>query len=68
MKNIVLIFICSRIDRNDYYIKNSLGIKNIAEAHQSQFWDFTNDYVFTKNPEYFEDITHLNDTGANIFS
>lgn len=68
MKNIVLIFICSPIYRNDSNIKNSQEIKKIADAYQSQFWDFENDSVFTKHPEYFEDITHLNDTGAKIFS
>jgi len=66
MINIALLFICSPIYRNASNIKNSVEIKKIAEAYQSQFWDFENDTLFTKHPEYFEDITHLNDTRANI--
>lgn len=67
-KSITLLFICSPIYRNSTNIKNTLEIMKIAETYQSRFWDFENDSVFTKHPEYFDDISHLNDIGANLFS
>jgi hypothetical protein len=66
-QNIKLIFIQSP----RYSIinqKTSVSILNeIATNHDAEFWNYLNDTMF-KKPEYFEDESHMNDLGAQLFT
>ena len=63
-----LIFICSPI-----YKKVSLNsdwniIEDIAKSENGQYLNFSSDSIFFNHPEYFQDNSHLNDNGAQLFS
>ena len=42
--------------------------KKICDENKIQFFDFTRNNDFLDNPHYFDDISHLNDKGASLFS
>lgn len=55
----------------DNIIKYCVSLRNmnsIAEKYHIPFIDFSNDPLFTLNNNLFDDISHLNDEGANLFS
>ena len=57
----------------DYYILTGIGksnyiAKKIAQKYKVKFLDYSHDTVFMKNVKYFADISHLNESGAEIFS
>lgn len=57
----------------DYYILTGIGksnyiAKKIAEKYKVKFLDYSRDTLFMNNMSYFADISHLNETGAGIFS
>jgi hypothetical protein len=43
-------------------------IKQITNENKIPFWDFSNNLLFLKHPEYFQDKLHLNKIGAMEFS
>ena len=45
-----------------------LVAKDLAAQHNIRFFDFSRDTNFVKNPSFFEDIGHLNWTGATQYS
>ncbi len=65
-KHIELVFVYSPIWKiNDE--KNN-QISKICSAQNIRYFDMSNDTEFMNNPQYFEDLSHLNDEGARIFS
>lgn len=42
--------------------------KRIAAEHNIEFFDYSNDTFYTKQPKLFYDYKHLNDNGVSIFS
>jgi hypothetical protein len=42
--------------------------KQIAQKYNIEFFDFSSNTAFTKNSNLFADYSHLNDTGARLFS
>ncbi len=42
--------------------------KQLAKKHDFKYVDFSKDTLFLKNPAYFQDINHLNNGGAIVFS
>jgi len=56
-----------------YYLNDSLDTsvqiaRQICEQYNVQFSDYSQSSVFLKHPEYFQDISHLNNEGAKIYS
>lgn len=49
----------------DYSIK--IG-KEIAKKYNIPFFDYSTDSTFINNPKLFDDISHLNDLGARVFT
>lgn len=47
--------------------KSILLMKNLEIRQNVEFWNYVNDTMFLK-PEYFKDVLHLNDVGANRFT
>jgi hypothetical protein len=45
-----------------------VAAKAIAAKHNILFFDFSNDAYFTANGQLFQDVGHLNEPGAKIFS
>lgn len=55
--------------RKDIPQSKSLEIaKGICSDYKINFFDFSNDTMFLNHSNYFQDIAHLNDSGAKIFS
>jgi len=67
-KNIDLIFVHSPIwvIMHKSYCHNILS--DICSENGVRYIDMSNDSTFINKPAYFEDISHLNDKGARIFS
>ena len=42
--------------------------KNVAISKNIQFFDFSKDAFFLKNPNLFDDTVHVNMEGAKIFT
>jgi hypothetical protein len=71
-KRIKLLFVNSpyynnKININHYNINGQKMIENFKK-NNIDFIDFTSDSNFISQPNYFADINHLNDIGANLFS
>jgi hypothetical protein len=67
-KNIELIFVHSPI-----WITMKKGdchniLADICSEKNVRYIDMSNDTTFINHPDYFEDISHLNDKGARLFS
>jgi hypothetical protein len=72
-KKIALIFINSPIFRGDELVENKQSIASdkairLLNENKIPYLDFSNDTTISKHMEYFYDIGHLNEIGANIFS
>jgi hypothetical protein len=64
-----LFVVCSPYYMKSVYKDSSLIVgQEIAKKYNIGFYDYSNDTVFINNPQYFEDIFHLNDEGAKLFS
>lgn len=67
--NIKLFIVCSPYYLNLIGTDTSMTIaKNVAKSNSIQFFDFSKDVFFLKNPTLFDDTVHLNMEGAKIFS
>lgn len=67
--NIRLFVVCSpyydHLDQED----RSIGIaKEMAGQYGVPFWDFSAQADFMNKPQWFDDETHFNDTGAKLYS
>jgi len=49
-------------------IESSKILNQLASKYGAEFLDFSNDSLFMKNPSWFKDKNHLNNTGATKFS
>ena len=67
-KNIRLIFVYSPIWVRMEDSKCNNIIPSLCAAEGIEYIDISNDPAFMKNPQYFEDLTHVNDEGAKIFT
>lgn len=64
-KKIPLIIACSPSFRpND----NNARLKELCEKYDRPFIDMYDEEYFNNHPELFDDITHLNDAGAHVFT
>jgi hypothetical protein len=67
--NAKLYIVCSPYFFNSIGTDSSMMIaKKIASAHNIDFFDFSKDELFLKNPKYFDDTVHVNFAGSKIFS
>ncbi len=67
--NIKLYIVCSPYYINLIGSDTSMTIaKNVAKSNSIQFFDFSKDDFFLKNPNLFDDTVHVNIEGAKIFS
>ncbi len=68
-RKIKLFVICSPYFINFINADSSLLIaKTIALQHHVEFLDYSKDTSFTNHPELFDDPSHLNSNGAEIFA
>ena len=64
-KKIPLIIACSPSFRpND----NNARLKELCEKYDRPFIDMYDEEYFNNHPELFDDVTHLNDAGAHVFT
>lgn len=50
-------------------ILDSIGlVGRIIIEEKATYWSYTKEPLFLENPEYFQDIAHLNDDGAKLFT
>lgn len=66
--NIKLVFIQSPLYANTQKGSAEGLIEKFALMNHIQFWNYLNDPLFLKSPSYFQDINHLNESGANYFT
>ncbi|MDB5280406.1 MAG: Esterase, hydrolase-type domain [Ferruginibacter sp.] len=43
-------------------------LQRISEKNQIPFWNYINDTTYLNNRNYFKDVRHMNDDGAQIFT
>ncbi len=67
-KNIELLFVHSPIWINMQKSSCHNILADICSENGIRYIDMSNDTTFINRPDYFEDISHLNDKGARIFS
>ncbi len=67
-KNIELIFVHSPIWITMQKSNCHNILADICSENGIRYIDMSNDSTFINRPDYFEDISHLNDKGARIFS
>lgn len=68
-KHIQLFVIISPTFKRSKNSEYSVSIaQEIAKRNNTKFFDYSNDSTFTNNATLFNDITHLNETGAIVFS
>ncbi len=66
---IKLYIVCSPYFIKSNNIDYSVRIgQEIAKRNDIEFFDYSSDSVFINNSKLFSDISHLNDSGAIIFS
>ena len=69
LAGVKLIVVCSPFHvKPNYELYNMQLGKKITEGYGLSFNNYSKDSMFLKHPEYFDDISHLNDKGALIFS
>ena len=69
LAGVKLIVVCSPFHvKPNYELYNTQLGKKITEGYGLSFNNYSKDSMFLKHPEYFDDISHLNDKGALIFS
>lgn len=60
------------VNSPSYYKKGSSDnlrqIEDIINKEKATYWSFSKETLFLENPEYFQDIVHLNDVGATVFT
>lgn len=66
-RNIKLILVQSPMYTMVDQKESLVFIDSLAACNGVLFWNYVNDTMFLK-PEYFRDISHLNDIGAHIFT
>jgi cell division protein FtsL len=67
-KNIELIFVNSPIWVTIQYSSCKNFISDMCSEQGIEYIDMSNDSTFINNPYYFDDISHLNNEGATIFT
>jgi hypothetical protein len=68
-RKIKLFMVVSPVFINHKNESKSISIAKImANRYRFKLWDYSKDPYFLKHPELFNDIAHLNPTGAKIFS
>lgn len=65
-KKIDLVFVYSPVWK--ITTNNIKTIPDLCRQEGAHYIDLSNDSTFLNNPQYFEDLTHLNDKGARIFT
>ncbi len=54
--------------KNKAFEESEQAIKKICIKNGFEYWDYSCDTFFLNHPEWFVDVTHLNDIGAEIFT
>jgi hypothetical protein len=67
-KNISLFFINSPVYARSEQSRSINIIEQILQKFNAKLVNYTNDSFFLNNPSLFQDISHLNEKGAAIFS
>lgn len=70
-KSVKVILVSSPIfeDRSEKYQNSSQEkIIEIAKQYGCEYWDYQATQLFLEHPEWFNDATHLNERGADIYT
>jgi hypothetical protein len=64
-----LFIVSSPVLQRSTYVDSTIIVgKRIASSYNIPYLDYSDNEYFIKHPDYFEDIFHLNDEGAKVFS
>ena len=67
-RGITFVFVMSPVYKGRYPKENLQPLIDMALKHEVPFLDFSAADGIADNADYFQDSTHLNDTGAHIYS
>ena len=67
-REIHLYFVNSPAYYKEGLADNLKEIECTFEKEKAVYWSYSKDTLFIENPEYFQDIAHLNDNGAKVFT